>query len=142
MAEGDGAARHHDAGDRSVRAVQPTLSKHADRFPTEAKLKNLVASGQPAYGMGAVGEGKLSSGAELLMQAADRDDPRPLWVTVWGGANTLAQALWQVRATRSPDELDRFVSKLRVYSISDQDDAAVDPAGVSGAVLHREPVLA
>jgi hypothetical protein len=44
-------------------------------------------------------------------------------VTVWGGANTLAQALWKVRQTRSPEELDRFVAKLRVYTISDQDDA-------------------
>ncbi|HMB90335.1 MAG TPA: nucleoside hydrolase-like domain-containing protein [Rhodothermales bacterium] len=103
--------------------VQPMLSQHADGFPTAAALKALVASGQPAYGMAAVGEGKLSPGAELLIHAADRDDPRPLWVTVWGGANTLAQALWQVRATRSPEELDAFVSKLRVYSISDQDDA-------------------
>jgi hypothetical protein len=99
------------------------LGKHADGFPTEAALKDMVASGQPAYGMEAVGEGKLSPGAELLIQAADRDDPRPLWVAVWGGANTLAQALWQVRATRSAEDLAAFVSRLRVYSISDQDDA-------------------
>ena len=103
--------------------VQPTLSQHADGFPTEAELRDLVTSGQSAYGMDAVGEGKLSPGAERLIEAVDRDDPRPLWVTVWGGANTLAQALWHVRATRSPEELARFVSKLRVYSISDQDDA-------------------
>jgi hypothetical protein len=42
---------------------------------------------------------------------------------VWGGANTLAQALMHVRSTRSPAAVDRFVAKLRVYSISDQDDA-------------------
>lgn len=104
-------------------SVQTMLSKHADGFPTEAELKGLVTSGQSAYGMEAVGEGKLSPGAALLMQAADRADPRPLWVTVWGGANTLAQALWQVRATRSAEERAAFISKLRVYSISDQDDA-------------------
>jgi hypothetical protein len=46
-----------------------------------------------------------------------------LWIAVWGGTNTLAQALMRVRATRSPAELDGFLSKLRVYSISDQDDA-------------------
>ena len=38
----------------------------------------------------------------MLIKAADRDDPRPLWVTIWGGANTLAQALTDVRATRAP----------------------------------------
>jgi hypothetical protein len=42
---------------------------------------------------------------------------------VWGGANTLAQALRDVRATRTPNEVEALVSKLRVYSISDQDDA-------------------
>jgi hypothetical protein len=42
---------------------------------------------------------------------------------LWGGANTLAQALVQVRQTRSPEALAAFVAKLRVYSISDQDDA-------------------
>ncbi len=73
--------------------------------------------------MEAVGEGKLSRGAELLIEAADREDARPLWVTVWGGANTLAQALWHVRDTRSAGAVERLVSKLRVYSISDQDDA-------------------
>ena len=103
--------------------VQPMLSQHAEGFPTAQALRDLVTSGQPAYGMEAVGEGKLSAGAEQLIQAADRDDPRPLWVTVWGGANTLAQALWQVRDTRSEEEVAGFISKLRVYSISDQDDA-------------------
>ncbi len=46
-----------------------------------------------------------------------------MWITIWGGANTLAQALTDVRATRSSPDLEKFVSKLRVYSISDQDDA-------------------
>jgi hypothetical protein len=46
-----------------------------------------------------------------------------LWISLWGGANTLAQALLRVRASRSADEVKKFVAKLRVYSISDQDDA-------------------
>jgi hypothetical protein len=53
----------------------------------------------------------------------DRDVPRPVWILVWGGPNTLAQALWKVGATRTPEALDQFVSKLRVYTISDQDDS-------------------
>jgi hypothetical protein len=59
----------------------------------------------------------------MIIRAGDRADPRPLWVTIWGGANTLAQALMHVRATRSSAEVEKFVSKLRVNSISDQDDA-------------------
>ena len=73
--------------------------------------------------MQGVGAGKDSPASEQLMRAVDRDDPRPLWVPVWGGPNVLAQALWKVRATRSPAALERFVARLRVYAISDQDDS-------------------
>ena len=103
--------------------VRPNLLKHASGWPTAGELDQLVSAGQPAYGMAAVGPGKSSSGAQALVKAADRNDPRPLWITIWGGANTLAQALIDVRATRSPAERAKFVAKLRVYSISDQDDA-------------------
>jgi hypothetical protein len=103
--------------------IYSKLSLHAPGFPSAASLRALVTTGQPGYGMAAVGPGKMSPGAERLIQAADRSDPRPLWVSVWGGANTLAQALLHVRDTRSPEQLEAFVSKLRVYAISDQDDA-------------------
>lgn len=103
--------------------VRANLLKHAAGWPEAARLDALVSAGQTAYGMAAVGADKVSSGAEAIIRAADRNDPRPLWITIWGGANTLAQALLQVRTTRSPAELDKFVSKLRVSSISDQDDA-------------------
>ena len=82
-----------------------------------------ISEGLPAYGMDGVGEGKDSPGSEALIAAVDRDDPRPLWVPVWGGPNVLAQALWKVRATRPAAALDRFVAKFRVYTISDQDDS-------------------
>ncbi len=103
--------------------VQPNLLKHQGGFPTASALRSVVASGQPGFGMAAVGSGKTSEGAEALIRAADKPDSRPVWITLWGGANTLAQALLQVRDTRSPDQVSAFVEKLRVYSISDQDDA-------------------
>jgi Protein of unknown function (DUF1593) len=103
--------------------VRPNLLLHAQGWPTEAALNALVTSGQSGYGLAAVGSGKLSDGAKAIIAAADRDDPRPLWISIWGGANTLAQALSHVRGTRSAEALAKFVAKLRVYSISDQDDA-------------------
>jgi hypothetical protein len=103
--------------------VRPNLLKHAPGWPTASELEHKVASGQRTYGMAAVGIDKSSPGSRLLITAVDRDDPRPLWITIWGGANTLAQALTDVRATRRQAELGKFVAKLRVYSISDQDDA-------------------
>lgn len=103
--------------------VQANLLLHEPGYPTADHLLSLVREGRPDYGMHAVGEGMDSAGSDLLIAAADRDDPRPLWVTVWGGPNVLAQALWKVRASRSPAALARFVAKLRVYTISDQDDS-------------------
>jgi hypothetical protein len=103
--------------------VQPNLLKHAPGFPAAAALRGVVAPGQPAYGMAAVGPGQTSPGAELIIRAAEEADARPLWVLAWGGTNTLAQALSHVRSTRTPPEVEALVSKLRVYAISDQDDA-------------------
>jgi len=103
--------------------VQPNLLLHAPGFPPAGRLLELVKSGNPELGMRGVGFGKSSEGSQWIIEAALRPDPRPLWVAVWGGANTLAQALWDVKYTRSPEELGQVVSKLRVYTISDQDDA-------------------
>ncbi len=103
--------------------VQPRLAEHERGFPSAAALRAVVVSGQPSYGMAAVGAGKTSAGAELILRSAARDDPRPLWVLAWGGANTLAQSLLDARSRLPPAQLEALVSKLRVYSISDQDDA-------------------
>jgi hypothetical protein len=103
--------------------VQANLAQHAPGYPTAGHLRSITAAGQPHYGMADVGEGKGSPGSALLLAAASREDARPLWVSIWGGANTLAQALRDLRATRPADEVQRTVARLRVYSISDQDDA-------------------
>jgi hypothetical protein len=108
---------------RAYGQVRSNLLLHAKGWPAAEDLDRRVFTGQPGYGMSATGEGKMSEGAEAILRSADRADDRPLWICVWGGANTLAQALLQARATRTPAELDRLVARLRVYSISDQDDA-------------------
>lgn len=110
--------------------VRPNLLMHAEGYPTEAYLRERIRSHLPAYGMDGVGEGRGSEGSRLIIDVVDREDERPVWIAVWGGANCLAQALWDVRETRTKEELDRFVSKLRVYTISDQDD--------SGRWMRRE----
>jgi hypothetical protein len=107
----------------SYEQVQPNLEKHQPGFPSAVSLRAIVSAGQPGYGMAAVGPGKSSEGSQAIVRAGDRQDPRPLWIAMWGGANTLAQALVDVRASRGPAELELFLSRLRIYSISDQDDA-------------------
>ncbi|MBX2842342.1 MAG: DUF1593 domain-containing protein [Flammeovirgaceae bacterium] len=103
--------------------VRDNLAIHEPGYPSEAYLLERISEGHELDGMDGVGEGKDSPGANLLIKAVDQEDERPLWVAVWGGPNVLAQALWKVRETRSPEELAKFVSKLRVYAISDQDNS-------------------
>jgi hypothetical protein len=103
--------------------VRPNLLLNAKGWPEAADLAARVYAGQSAYGLAATGPAKDSDGARAILRAAEKDDPRPLWICIWGGAATLAQALIDARATETPEQLARTIAKLRVYSISDQDDA-------------------
>lgn len=103
--------------------VAERLRRHADGYPDAAELMGRVLTGSPVYGMTGVGAGHNTTAARRIVELVDSADPRPLWIAVWGGAADLAQALWHVADTRPPAEVARFVAKLRVYSISDQDDA-------------------
>jgi hypothetical protein len=110
--------------------VRGNLGLHASGWPATADLEGRVFSGQPAYGIAATGPDRSSPGAQSIVRATSREDSRPLWICIWGGANTLAQALMDARATLPADTLARAIANLRVYSISDQDDA--------GAWIRRE----
>jgi len=108
---------------RAYGQAHANLVDHDPDYPSADTLQFLVKRGLPEYGMTGVGSGKDSEGSNWIIRILDQDDNRPLWISAWGGANTLAQALYKLRGTRSPAELDRLVAKLRVYTISDQDDA-------------------
>ena len=103
--------------------VLPNLKKHAAGWPTEAYLLSKIAGGQIGYGMEAVGKGLSTDGSELIIHAVDKDDPRPVWVAINAGSNTLAQALWDVRDQRAPEDVQKFISKIRVVDDSGQDNA-------------------
>jgi hypothetical protein len=107
----------------SYGSVRSNLLQHASGWPTAEYLAAHVFAGQSAYGMAATGPAKDSPGSEAILQAADREDARPLWICLWGGSNTLAQALMKLRASRPPEQVDKIIAKLRVSAISDQDDA-------------------
>jgi hypothetical protein len=88
------------------------------------------AEAHAGHGSQAIGEGRDTPGSALLLRELERADPRPLWVSIRGGANTLAQALHTLRRTRSQAAAAEAVKRLRVYAISDHDD--------TGAWLRRE----
>jgi hypothetical protein len=84
----------------------PNLKTYSDRYPTPDALRGLAKQGAITSSPGGVG--KPTEGSEWIVRAARRDDPRPLWILVWGGIDDLAQALHD-----APDILPR----LRVYFI-------------------------
>lgn len=110
---------------RAYGKVQRNLAKHEANFPQEKFLMSLVKKGQPTYGMEGIGANKDTEGSNWIIQQLDRNDDRPLWISVWGGANTLAQALYTLSESRTESELQGLIKKLRVYAISDQDDTGI-----------------
>jgi hypothetical protein len=102
--------------------VRSNLLLHEKGYPEVSYLLSVTKQSIPEFGMGAIGPGKDSEGSEWIIKVLDKDDSRPVWIPVWGGANCLAQALWKVQMTRSPEDVKKFVSKIRMYTISDQDD--------------------
>ncbi|CDK29526.1 unnamed protein product [Kuraishia capsulata CBS 1993] len=100
------------------------LLKHSPHFPTADYLRSIVSSGHPVYGTLAFDFPKISEGAANLIKAVDATpDTEKIWILMWGGAGVLAESLNEISKTKSKKYVERFVEKLRVYSISDQDDA-------------------
>jgi len=103
--------------------IQPNLLKHEKGFPAFDELKSKVKKGLPVYGMEGVGDGHDSEGSDWIIKVLEKNDERPLWIPVWGGPNTLAQALWKISKTKNKEEAERLYKKVRIYTISDQDDS-------------------
>jgi peptidoglycan/xylan/chitin deacetylase (PgdA/CDA1 family) len=102
--------------------VRPNLLLHRPDFPDAKVLLARIKSGNPVRGIKSLGEGHDTEGSRWIIAVVDRDDPRPVNVAIWGGSTELAQALWRVRNDRTPEQLRKFLGKLRVFSIGHQDD--------------------
>lgn len=83
------------------------LGTHSDRYPPADVLRSIAKQGETEVAPYA-GVGQTTEGSDWIVQCARRDDPRPLYVLVWGGIEDLAQALHD-----APD----ILPKLRVYWI-------------------------
>ena len=101
--------------------VEGALKKHSPYFPQAHTLHNLIKSGNPQRGWEHVGAGHDTEGSEWIIKTVDKADDRLLNITIWGGQTDLAQALWRVKADRTPEDYEAFVNKIRVYDIADQD---------------------
>ena len=106
----------------SYQKVQPNLLKHEKGYPSYEQLVSKVKKGLPVYGMEGTGEGKNSEGSDWIVRILNENDNRPVWFCVWGGTNVLAQALWQIHHSSSRADAKKLYQKIRIYTISDQDD--------------------
>lgn len=110
-------------------------------WPSPSYIRERAMKGSTRAGIKVIGEGNDSPGSNFLIRLADEPDERPIWVASWGGANTLAQAIWRVQQTRTPEQVRQFVRKFRVYTITDQDmqySMRMDRAYSSHQWLRRE----
>ncbi len=103
--------------------VLPNLRKHRPDYPSAERLASLIKDGDNGDPH-SVGPGQDSEASDWIIKVVDRDDPRPVWFSIWGGPRELAQAIWKVSQTRSAEDLAKFKSKIRVHSIADQDRTA------------------
>ena len=113
----------------------PNLKKRSDKeafiddesmqevgyWPSVGYLRKRTVLGSTKMGMKFIGDDNDSEGSNLIIDLADEKDDRPIWVTVWGGGNTFAQAIWRIKQERTPEELKAFLHKFRIYTITDQD---------------------
>lgn len=100
-------------------------------WPSPQYLRERTLFGSKKRGYDFIGKANNSPGSDLIIKLADEADDRPLWITLWGGGNTIAQSILQVQQTRSAAELKSFLHKLRVYAITDQDREQRTPYDIS-----------
>jgi hypothetical protein len=96
------------------------LKAHASSYPPPEALRRITKQGavDPAP---KEGFSRPTEGSRWLIQRAGADDPRPLWVLVWGSITDVAQAV---------HDAPKIKKRLRVHSIGSwntrQDPAARD----------------
>lgn len=105
---------------RGYEQVYPNLLQHDKSYPSPEYLFSMVKKGNPHRG-DTVGTDKDTEASEWIIKMVDKKDERPLNICIFGGQVELQQTLWKVKRTRSKKDYQRFISKIRVFDISDQD---------------------
>ena len=90
-------------------------------WPSAQYLRDRTMTGSRNRGKHFIGDDNDSAGSNLIIKLADENDDRPIWVTVWGGGNTVAQSIYRIKKDRTAEQFKAFLRKIRVYTITDQD---------------------
>jgi hypothetical protein len=91
--------------------VHPNLVKHRPDYPSRDFLGARTVPGH----------NETEEGVRLILGAADRDDPRPIWYGNWGSnsgaVSNLKRALNKVKAERGPKEYAAFATRFRIVTL-------------------------
>lgn len=105
--------------------VLPNLRRHNPNYPDASYLQSVVRVGNENSADLNVAPPDMATkntpGEQLIINTLLDNDPRPVHITVWGGANTVASALWRLKTSYSAADYKRAVSKVRIYCIWYQD---------------------
>ncbi len=87
--------------------VLPSLLQHSDEYPSASLVAGVVKRGAThiTFALDSagkseddihdlIGPGKDTQGSDLIIQVVDKEDTRPVDISVWGGTADLAQAIW------------------------------------------------
>ena len=103
----------------------PNLCRHADGYPSPNYLRSITKIGNIGY------EGEMegpTEGSELIRRCILDYDPRPLYVQVWGGTNTVARALMDIQLEYEgtslwPELHAKITKKVIITACGEQDPA-------------------
>lgn len=105
--------------------VLSNLRKHNAAYPDTKSLRDVMRIGNETEADLWVAppdmQTKDTAGAELIIDTLLDDDPRPVHVLSWGGANTTASSLWKLKTEYPKEKFDYAVSRIRIYCIWYQD---------------------
>jgi hypothetical protein len=101
----------------------PNFKKHRPDYPDASYLMSVIKVGNENAADLNKAPPLLSDneGAQHIISVLLDPDPRPVHILAWGGANTQANALWQIKTKRTPEEYKKAMEKVRLYCIWYQD---------------------
>ena len=105
--------------------VLPNLRKNSPDYPDASQLRSVLRVGnenpKDLWVAPPDMETKDTPGEQLIIDTLLDNDPRPVHVLSWGGANTTASALWRLKTEYPKEKFDYAVSRIRIYCIWYQD---------------------
>ena len=105
--------------------VLPNLRRHKPDYPSADYLRSVCRVGnensKDLWVAPPDMETKHTPGEQLIIDTLLDNDPRPVHVLSWGGANTAASALWKLKTDYPKEKFDYAVSRIRIYCIWYQD---------------------